>query len=193
VLGLQGLEDDLLLLDLEIQMEGDEVRETPGLLDGARGHEDFLRDRFAEFGGLLEVGDERPHERLGLGVAGEHLLDDLDPDLDVGVGLEELHDPHAPHALHQRLRGAIGELELLQDVGDAADLVHVLGRRILDLRRPLGDEGDLMPAAHGLLERDDRALAADEERHDEVREEDEVPQGDQREFLGYASVLLGLG
>ena len=37
---------------------------------------------------------------------------------------------------------------------------------------------------HRLLERLDRALAADEQRHDEIREQDEIPQRNQRKHIG---------
>ena len=70
--------------------------------------------------------------------------------------------------------------------GDAADLVEVLGPGVLRLGLALRDERDEVVLAHRLLERLDRALAADEQRHDEVREQDEVPQRNQRQHLGDA-------
>ena len=52
---VERVEDDLLLVDLEVEVERDEVAETPGLLDRRRRDDDLLRDRLAELGGVLEV------------------------------------------------------------------------------------------------------------------------------------------
>ena len=74
------------------------------------------------------------------------LLDELDAHEEVRVGLDELEDAEALLALDERLGGAVGELELLHDRGDAADLVEVLGAGVLGLGVLLGDERDHMVA-----------------------------------------------
>ena len=194
LLGLDGLEDGLLLLGLEVEMERDEVGETAGLLDGPGGHEHLLRDRLAQLGGRLEVADQGPHERLGLDVDVRRLLDELDAHLEVRLGLDELDDPEALEPLDERLGRAVGQLELLQDGADAADLVEISDLGLLRLGLPLGHERDVMVAAHRLLEGEDRLLAADEQRHDEVGEQHEVPQRDQREDVGdLRGLVVGSG
>ena len=130
---LDRLEDLLLLLNLQVEVEGYEVGEPARLLDRRGGHDDLLRDRLAEFGRLLEVGDERPHQCLGLDVDLEYLLDGLDAHQEEGLGLDVLDDPEALLALDERLRGAVRQLELLHDRGDAADLVDVLRPGFLSL------------------------------------------------------------
>ena len=179
--GSSGLEDRLLLLHLEVQVERDEVGEPARLLDAHRGDEHFLRNGLAELGRLLEVGDQVAHERLGLDVDLGDLRDELDADLEVRVLLDELEDSHALLAFDERLRGAVRQLQLLQHGRHAADLVEVVAHRVLRVGLALCHQRDEVVLAHGLLEGGYRPLPADEERHDEVREEDEVPQRDERE------------
>ena len=193
-LRVECLEDRLLLLDLQVQVERDEVREPAGLLDAHGRHEHLLRDGLPQLRGLLEVRDEIAHERFRLDVDLRDLGDELDTHFEVRVVLDELQHAHALLAFHERLRGAVRQLQLLQHGRDAPDLVQVLARGILRLCLALSDEGDHMILAHRLFERGDRTLPADEQRHDEVREQDQVPQRDQRQHVrDTGSLVLGHG
>jgi len=89
-------------------------------------------------------------------------------------------DPRALAAFHQHLHGAVGELEHLQDVRNAADLVQVLGGGLVLGRRFLRDEQDALARFHGDFHRLDRLRPPDEERDHHVREHDHVPQRQQR-------------
>jgi hypothetical protein len=120
--------------------------------------------------------------RLDVDVIG--LLDEFHAHGDVRFRLDELGDPETRAALDERLGRAIGELEFLHDLRDRADLVEVFRSRVLRLRLALRDQGDQMVLTHRLLEREDGLLATHEKGDHEVREEREVPQGDEREYLG---------
>ena len=136
--------------------------------------------------------DERAHERLGLHVDLGRLFDELDAHLEVRLVCDVLDDAEALLALDERLGGAVRQLELLHDRDDATDLVEVLGPGVLRLGLLLRRERDVVALAHGLLERLDRLLATDEQRHDEVREHDEVPQRNQGEHVGDDGALVSL-
>ena len=88
----------------------------------------------------------------------------------------------ALHALYQHLDGAVGQLEHLQDVGDAADRVQILDRGLVLRGGFLGDEQDALARLHRILERLDALRTTDEERDDHVREHHHVAQRQQRHF-----------
>ena len=83
-------------------------------------------------------------------------------------------------ALDQHLHGAVGQLEQLQHARERADLEDRIGRRIVVGRVLLRREQDEGVAPHHLFQRLDRLLAADEERHDHVREDHDVAQRQNR-------------
>ena len=84
-------------------------------------------------------------------------------------------------ALDQDLHGAVGELEHLQDGGDAADLEHVGNRRLVLGRGLLGHQHDAAFRFHGGLERLDALGPTHEQRDDHVREDDDVAQRQERQ------------
>ena len=85
-----------------------------------------------------------------------------------------------------------GSLSSCMTDTDAADVVEVLGPGSWVSALLLGDERDVVALAHRLLERLDRLLATDEQRHDEVREHDEVPQRNQWQHVGDDRALVSL-
>ena len=105
---------------------------------------------------------------------------------DAGFGLEIVlpvgvaDDLRAVAPLDQHLHGAVRELQELQHGRQRPDLVDRLRRRIVVAGVLLGRQHDLLVGAHHLFERVDRFLAADEERHDHVREDDNVPERQHR-------------
>src|SRR5262249_56416410 len=83
-------------------------------------------------------------------------------------------------AFGQDLDGAVRQLEQLQHAGQRSDLVDGAGGRIVIggiLPRGQQNEG---VGAHHLFERSDRFFAPDEQRHDHVREDDDVAQRQHR-------------
>ena len=85
-------------------------------------------------------------------------------------------DPHPQLALDQHLHGAVGQLQQLQHVGEHADAVDALGLRLVLGGVLLAGQQDLLVVLHHRLERAHALLAADEERHDHVREHHDVAQ-----------------
>jgi hypothetical protein len=56
----------------------------------------------------------------------------------------------------------------------------------------LGHQEDLLVLLHDVLERADRLLAADEQRHDHMREDHDVPQGQDRIKGGMGRACHGI-
>ena len=104
----------------------------------------------------------------------------------LGVGLEEslvigeALDAGALSAFDQHLHGAVGQLQQLQHGADGADRIDVAGRRIVLRRVLLGDEQNLLVVLHNVFERAHRLLATNEERHNHVREHNDVAKRQDR-------------
>ncbi len=189
----ERLQELLLALDLDAEMAGDEVGQPRAVLRVGHRRQRLLGDRLLDLGVALELARDRARQRLDLRPLARGLLQRL------GMGLEErLAAGVAGHAhpratLDQHLHRAVGQLEELEHVGQHAGLVDALGGRVVLGGVALGGEQDLAVVAHHLLERAHRLLAADEERHDHVREHHDVAQRQHRVGLGFGHLRDPLG
>ncbi len=89
-------------------------------------------------------------------------------------------------ALDQHLDGTVGQLQELQHAGERADLVNGIRSRIIIGRILLRREENQRIVLHHLFERLDRFLAADEQRHNHVRENDDVAKRQHRIGVAFA-------
>ena len=157
-------------------MGSDRVGELALVLDLVDRDEHLRRDLLVELDVLLELGDDRAGERLDLLALVVAVGDGL------GIGLEELGvlgivgDAGALATLDQHFHGAVGQLQELQHGADGADGIDVFGLRIVLGGILLGREKDLLVVLHHILERTHGFLSADEQRHDHMREHDDVTQ-----------------
>ena len=180
--GAGGLEQRLLVLVLDHQVGAHGVGELVRLRDAGDGHQQLRGDLAAELDVLLELLVHRAAQRLGLAAGGLGArLDRLRARREVRLRELDADEAHPPEPLDEDLHGVVRELEHLQDLGAHADVVEVLRLRVVDRGAPLRGEEDLLVGGHGALDRGDRLLAADEERHHHVREDHDVPQRQQRQ------------
>ena len=166
---------------LSDEMRGDGVGELRRVLDLVDRDQHLGRDLLVELDVLLELRDHRARQRLDLARPrpcarrparrrpGRSRAFSAKP-----------RDARALAALDQHLHGAVGQLQQLQHRGDGADRVDVVRRGIVLRRVLLRDEQDLLVVLHHVFERAHGLLAADEERHDHVREHDDVAQRQDR-------------
>ena len=104
----------------------------------------------------------------------------------------EAEDAQAPLALDDRPDGAVLELDDLGDLGQRADGVELGGVvDVLLLGLALGDQRDGSAVGDRGVERVDALLAADLERDDHLREDDGLPECDERELARSAVVDVG--
>ncbi len=143
-------------------MRRDGIGEAPGLLDAGERSQDLRRHFLVELDVLLEVRHDRARQHVHLAL---FVLLDVGQRRHVGgeIGIR-LHvlDHRAGDALDQHLDGAVGELQQLEDGRHRADRVQVARLRIVDVGLLLRDQQDLLVALHGLVEGEDRLVAADE-------------------------------
>ena len=190
---VEHLEDLLLLLELERQVRGDGVRKAPGAVDARERGEHLGRDLLVELHVLVELREQRAAHRLDLVGVGLLGGDELDLGLEVGLVGEHALDARALHALDQHLHRAVGELQHLQDRGDRADVVEILGGGLVLGGGLLRDQDDVLALLHRGLERLDGLRAAHEQRDHHVREHHHVAQGQQRQDAGFGGEGSGHG
>ncbi len=174
-------QDALLFGDLDRQVRGDGVGSLRVVLDLADGAHDLGRDLLVELHVVLELGHDRARERFRLDGIADDVRNAARVRLVVNVARGVAHDLGAADALHQHLHGAVGKLQQLQHRSEGADVEDGLRGRLVLARILLRGEQDLLVGAHHLFEGADRLLAADEERHDVVRKDDDVAQRQNRE------------
>lgn len=116
------------------------------------------------------------------------------PDRIVGIGLDIVLDLALGEALYQDFDPFIREFEHPHDDPDGADLVDVVRLGILDVQGFLGGQEDHPVPGQRRLDGLDRHVAADKERQDHVREDDDVPDREQGHLIRDLDVLgFGLG
>ena len=132
---------------------------------------------------LLDLGLDRAHQRLDLEAVGALVGELLDRGPQVRLGRGEAVDAQAALALDDRPDGAVLELDDLGDLGQRADGVELGGIvDVLLLGLALGDQRDGSAVGDRGVERVDALLAADLERDDHLREDDRLPEGDERQL-----------
>ena len=174
------LEHALLVGDLHGEMRGDRVTQLAVVLDLLDHADDFRRDLLVELDVAFELVDHRARQRLGLDAIAGDVLEHRGVRLVIFGAVGIFENLGALRALHQHLHGAVGQLEQLQDAGERPDLVDRAGRRIVVGGVLLRRQQDERVRAHHFLERLDGLFAAHEQRHDHVREDDDVAQRQHR-------------
>src|SRR5690606_36806174 len=129
----------------------------------------------------LEGALHAPDQRFDLDVGLRDLLNLVDLHEEERVGVDEATNPRAVSPLQEHLHGAIGEPQQLHDETYRPNRVDVVSARVDRLRALLRSEEDLLFLHHGLVEREDALLAADEELRDHVGENDNVTEGQRRQ------------
>ena len=176
------LEHLLPLLGGHVRAVGDHVREQAGLGDVARRDGGLRGHRRTRLDVLLDLALDAADQRLDLDTRGGVVGQQLDARGDGGLHRLEAEQAQPLLALDDGTHGAVLELGDLRDLGEGAHLVQ-LGRvgDVLAIGLALRDERDGRAIRDGLVERVDRLVAADLERHDHLREDDGLPEGDERQ------------
>ncbi len=148
--------------------------EPAGLLDARERGEDLGRHFLVELDVLLELRNRGARQDVHLALV---VLLDIGKRRDVGgeqFAGDEPVDARAFDALDQHLDRAVRKLEQLQNRGDRADAIQVVGFWIVDVGLLLRDEHDALVGFHREVERQDRLLTSDEQRNHHVRVHDDV-------------------
>ena len=190
----ERLQQFLLLLHLKAQMAGHKVSQLVRRARLRDSGQRLLGDVLFDLGVLLELlsdGAQKCLHRIRVAFA---FFQQFRLGLEIGLRAGEIGDLHAALALHQHLHGTVGQLEQLQHIGQHAGTVDALGVGVIHSRVNLGGQQDLLVIRHHLLQRLHRFVAPHKERHDHMREHDDVAQGQHRvggvELLVHWSFLV---
>ena len=178
------LEQRLLVLRLDPQRAGDQVRERRRVVEvGDRelellGQVRDLLDDGRE--GLLDVAHQRRQLRA--------LVDDVgrlgDARDEVGRLGDPLVDADALAALDEDPQRPVGHLEHARDGAHDAVVVELVGRRRLRVRVAAAHHHELAVAGEHVVDEPHRALLADRQRRQRVGEGDGVAQRQDRQLRG---------
>lgn len=164
LLHIEHLQHFLLLLQLQRQVGDDGVGHAAGAVDAGQRVQHLGRDFLVQLDVLLELGEQRAAHRLGLGRFLGLRAQRLEGADEAFVLFAHRFDHRALAAFDQHLDGAVRQLEHLQYRGDGADLIQVVGGRLVLGGRALGHQEDLLALVHRQLQRADGFGAADEQR-----------------------------
>ena len=174
------LEQVLLLVHAHQQVRGNRVGELARVVHAHGGDHRVVVQVVRQLHVLLEQRHDAAHRAFdvagGVLVLGQHLHHHA---VEALVFLP-LDRPRPVDALDQHLDVAVGQLERLHHVGHAAHREDVLGPRIVHRRVVLRRQEDLLVLPERVLERARRDGPPDDKRHHHVREDNDVPEGDDR-------------
>ncbi|MNC86251.1 hypothetical protein D3C83_18950 [compost metagenome] len=140
---------------------------------------------------LLEQRYDAAHRAFDVAACLALLRQHLDDDAVEALVFLPLDGAGAVDALDQHLDVAVGQLQALDDVGDAAHREDVVRTRIVDRRVVLRGEEDALVLEQRVLERARGRRPPDYERHHHVGEDDHVPERDDGEgFVDFHSVVI---
>ena len=193
-LEVEDFQDLLLLVDLHIEIRGDEIGELARFGHAVEQRGSFL----GQLGHQLDhpLGDvlDVHHQGVELGGASGRIGQHLDLGHHVGILQAQLEHAHARNALQDDREAVLGQLDDLQDAGGAAHGVEVGRSRLLDARVALGDDADdRLFLRDGLLDQLHGFLAPDIDGDDRVRKQDGIAQRKDGQKLGNLDRPLGDG
>ena len=164
------LQDRLLVGNLHRQMRSNRVGELGVILDLLNDADNLGRHFLVELHIAFELGDHRARHGFRLNRIADGIADHDGISLVIVAAVGVLHHLRALSALDQHLHGTVGQLEQLQHARERSYLEDRVRSRIVVGGVLLRRQQNESVGTHHLFERADGLLAANEERHDHVRE-----------------------
>ncbi|MNQ81816.1 hypothetical protein D3C85_968530 [compost metagenome] len=172
----ENFQDDLFLLKFQRQMRGHRIGQAAGIVDTRQRSEDFRWNLFVQFDVLVELLHDRAAHGFDFRLVARLGLERRQVGDEVRRRIADVVDTGTLRAFDQHLDGAIGQLQHLQNIGDAANFIDVR-RRWLVLRGCfLSGKHDALALLHRSFQRLDRLWTANEQRYHHMRENDDIPQ-----------------
>ncbi len=182
VADVRDLQDPLLVDLVDVQDGGDEVGDLPRMIDVDHVESHLFREEGVVLGQRLHLREEGSGEGLHLvGVVGL-VIHVLDGGYDGILVVEEFLDAETLQRGDEDVDSAVGEVDLLDDLGRRADLVKVGARRlvvVLFFQEKTDDAVSLKDGVDGL----DIILVAHHNRGENAGENGTTRQGNDRELV----------
>jgi hypothetical protein len=183
--GVQLGQQGLLVRDLDVDIGSDRIGKARRFLDLSELHRRLGRKLLVELRVILELLDDGAHQRghfRTLRLVGFDPLDFGNEVLALGT---KLLQRRAPLPFHENADGAVRQLQELKNGRHHAHIVERVAIGIVLGRIELRDQEDALVRSHCAFERRHGFVAAHEERHDHLREDDDVPQGEDRKSFDH--------
>ena len=164
-------------------MCGDGVGQAARILDAGQRGQDLGGHLLVELHVVLELRQDGAPQGFDLGRDRILVMDVVQLAREVLALGVDVGDACAADALDQHLDGTVGQLQELQDVGNAANAIDVAGGGVVLRAVLLGNQHDALAGFHGRFQRLDGTLAAHEERDHHVGEDHHIAQGQQWQGL----------
>ena len=177
-------EQSLLLLGGDPQRAGDQVAEGGGVFDVGHRHLQLLGQVGDVLDDLREGALHVAAQRLQLGALVDHVGQLGDPRHQVGLLGDVGAEPHPLRPLDEDAQSPVGDFQHAGDDADHADLVQPVRARLLVLGVARGDHDQHAIGAEHVVDQLDRALLADGERGQRLREGDRLAQRQDRQRVG---------
>ena len=129
---------------------------------------------------LLKHDQNGTHQCLGVGLPARFFFYDARPHPNVGAPLGEFDDFDSTPPLGQDTRRLVGHPENPADAGLRSDGENLVLCRVHGVIISLGGDDEVLPILVCCLNGRQRAFPADEQRHDHLGKEDDIPQSKER-------------
>jgi len=179
-----GFEQFLPFLQVEVEVDGNQVREVSRVLCVERRDFDLLGQCRRKLDDLLKLALRVAHH--GGQLHGVFLLvaQQFEPGAQVRVGRGIFLEPDPPQPLHQHAHRVIRELEHFEHARRAADLVHFLRPGIFRLRVALQRQAQQAVSADHVVNEFDALRGLHQQRGHHAGENHNVGQAQDRQDLG---------
>ncbi len=174
----------LLLLGADPQGAGDQVAERRRVVDVGDGHLQLLRQVRDLLDDLREGALDVAGQRLQLGAGLADVWELGDPGHQVGLLGDVGTEPDPLRALDEDAQGVVGHLDHPRDDADDADLVEVVRAGLVVFGVASGNHDQHPVGTEYVIDELDRALLADRQRRQRLREGDGVAQRQHRQGVG---------
>ncbi len=167
-------EDFLLFRNFDRQMRRDRIGQLRIIVDLANGAQNFWRNFLVELHVVFEFRNDGTRKSLDLDRIAFLFRQNAGVSLKQILAIGIVADFGASSAFHQHLDGVVRQFQKLENRRQRADFVNILWRRIVIGGVYLRGKQDLLVRIHDLFKRPDRLFSPDEQRHDHVREHNNV-------------------
>ena len=178
----RNLKNMLLFIEIDHHVSGDCVSQPARLVDARQRGQNLGRYFFAQIHVLLELvygGTQQSFDLFFRDVLTKDLPDTRDRK---AAGIVNVRHRRSVATFHQNLDRAVRQLQQLENIRDSPHLVQLVSGWVVVCCVALGNQQDLLVVGHGIFQGLNRFLPADEQGQHHMRIDNNIAQGQKRQF-----------
>ena len=187
---IEHLQDLLLFFQLERKMRGNGVGKTTAIINSGKRGQDFRRDLLVQLDVLVELGEHGAHQCADFVLIARLDVDIVHARHHAFFGFRDFGHLGTTHPLHQHLDRTIRQLQHLQNGSNGADLIQVLGFRLILVGGGLGHEQNLLVLLRSDFQCFHRLGSSDKKWDDQMRIHYDIAQWQQGQKTGFRGNVL---